>query len=179
MDRVLALHAGSRGFDFPRGHMSERFFRSSRQGYPHPVSSELENSGIRVAVSLNVGGGVRLIKPAKLCICTQNTTNTTRTGVYGNSSVPLSRSGNVVKRIGIHTEGSDYLSGCYIATGVTLVIVRYDKSLNYSRLSLSRNRRDLQKQFEISVLRHIRFAVLRKKQFEQPNFTNDYVIWLL
>ena len=31
------------------------------------------------AVSLNVGGGVRLIKPAKLCMCTQNTTNTTRT----------------------------------------------------------------------------------------------------
>ena len=35
------------------------------------------------------------------------------------------------------------------------------------------------KQFEISVLRHIRFVVLRKKQFEQPNFTNDYVIRLL
>ena len=32
-----------------------------------------------IAVSLNVGGGVRLIKPAKLCMCTQNTTNTTRT----------------------------------------------------------------------------------------------------
>ena len=32
-----------------------------------------------IAVSLNVGGGVRLIKPAKLCLCTQNTTNTTRT----------------------------------------------------------------------------------------------------
>ena len=31
-----------------------------------------------IAVSLNVGGGVRLIKPAKLCMCTQNTTNTTR-----------------------------------------------------------------------------------------------------
>ena len=29
--------------------MSERFFQSNRQGYPHPVSSELENSGIRVA----------------------------------------------------------------------------------------------------------------------------------
>ena len=29
-----------------RGHMSERFFRSNRPGYPHPVSSELENSGI-------------------------------------------------------------------------------------------------------------------------------------
>ena len=50
VDRVLALHAGSRGFDSHRGHMSERFFRSSRLGYPHPVSSELENSGIRVAV---------------------------------------------------------------------------------------------------------------------------------
>ena len=45
----------------------------------------------------------------------------------------------------------------------------------YSRLSLSRNRRDPQKHFEISVLRHIRFVVLREKQFEQPNFTNDYV----
>ena len=50
VDRVLALHAGSQGFDSHRGHMSERFFRSNRPGYPHPVSSELENSGIRVAV---------------------------------------------------------------------------------------------------------------------------------
>ena len=50
------------------------------------------------------------------------------------------------------------------------------KKETYSRLSLSRNQRDPQKQFEISVLRHIRFEVLRKKQFEQPNFTNDYVI---
>ena len=50
MDRVLALHAGRRGFDSHRGHMSERFFRPNRPGYPHPVSSELENSGIRVAV---------------------------------------------------------------------------------------------------------------------------------
>ena len=32
-----------------------------------------------IVVSLNVGGGVRLIKPANLCMCTQNTTNTTRT----------------------------------------------------------------------------------------------------
>ena len=32
-----------------------------------------------IAVSLNVGGGVRLIKPAKLCMCTLNNTNTKRT----------------------------------------------------------------------------------------------------
>ena len=32
-----------------------------------------------IAVSPNVGGCVRLIKPAKLYMCTQNTTNTTRT----------------------------------------------------------------------------------------------------
>ena len=50
VDKVLALHAGSRGFDSHRGHMSERFFRSNRPGYPHPVSSVLEKSGIRVAV---------------------------------------------------------------------------------------------------------------------------------
>ena len=84
MDRVLALHAGSRGFDSHWGHMSERFFRSNRPGYPHPVSSELENSGVSewrsvIAVSLNVGGGVRLVKRTKLYMCTQNTTNTTRT----------------------------------------------------------------------------------------------------
>ena len=30
--------------------MSEQFFRFNRPGYQHPVSSELENSGIRVAV---------------------------------------------------------------------------------------------------------------------------------
>ena len=29
-----------------------------------------------IAVSLNVGGGVRLNEPAKLYMCTQNTTNT-------------------------------------------------------------------------------------------------------
>ena len=46
----------------------------------------------------------------------------------------------------------------------------------YSRLSLSRIRRDPLKHFEISVLRHIRFVVLNKKQLEQINFTNDYVI---
>ena len=72
VDRVLTLHAGSRGFDSHRGHMSERFFRSNRPGYPRSVT----------AVSLNVGGGVRLIKPAILYMCMQNTTNTTRTDAW-------------------------------------------------------------------------------------------------
>ena len=48
MDRVLALQEGSRGFDSHQGHMSEPFFRSNRPGYPFPVSSEQENSGIRM-----------------------------------------------------------------------------------------------------------------------------------
>ena len=46
----------------------------------------------------------------------------------------------------------------------------------YSRLSLSRSRRDPLKHFEISVLRHIRCAELRKIPIEQPNFTNEVVI---
>ena len=49
----------------------------------------------------------------------------------------------------------------------------------YSRLSLSRTRRDPLKHFEISQLRHIRFGELRKIPMEQPNFTNEHVIWLL
>ena len=52
MDRVFALLAGSRGFDSHReADVRTVLFRSNRPGNPHPVSSELENSGIRVAVS--------------------------------------------------------------------------------------------------------------------------------
>ena len=83
MDRVLALHAGSRGFDSHRGHISERFFRSNRPGYPHPVSSELENSCIRVdAVSLNVGGGARLTNRQN-CTCARKTLQTKRGRTHG------------------------------------------------------------------------------------------------
>ena len=58
-----------------------------------------------IAASLNVG--VRLIKPANLYMCTQNTTNRDNEvgrmapGVRGHGSVPLSLSGNVVTRTGI------------------------------------------------------------------------------
>ena len=66
-----------------RGHMSERFFRSNRPGYPHPVSSELEISGIRVAVGdCNVTERRRWRPPyqtGKTVHVHANTTNTTRT----------------------------------------------------------------------------------------------------
>ena len=112
VDRVLALHAGSRGFDSHRGHMSERFFRSNGPGYPHPVSSELGNSGIRVAVGdCSVTERRRWRPPYQ----TGKTVHVqakyykhykdgrTAPGVCGNGSVPLNHSGNVVTRIGIHT----------------------------------------------------------------------------
>ena len=61
VDRGFAVHAGSRMIDSNRRHMPERYFRSDRPGYPHPVFSELEIvvSEWRpvIAVSLNVGGG--------------------------------------------------------------------------------------------------------------------------
>ena len=67
-----------------------------------------------IAVSLNVGGGVRLIKPAKLYTCTQkhyihDEDERTAPGVCGNGSVPLSHSENVVTRIGMHTSRNDIL----------------------------------------------------------------------
>ena len=72
---MFAIQAGSRGFDSHRRLMSERFFRSCRPGYPHPVCSELEIVVSEwqpvIAVSLNVSGGVCLIKPAKLYKCMQ------------------------------------------------------------------------------------------------------------
>ena len=100
MDRV---HAGRREFDSHRGHMFERFFRSNRPGYPHPVSSELENSGIRVAVGDFCVTGRRRWRPPYQTGETvhvhakhykHNVDGRTAPGVCGNGSVPLSHSGN-------------------------------------------------------------------------------------
>ena len=60
-----------------------------------------------IAVSLNIGGGVRFIKPAKLYMCTQTHYKHDEDGrtvpvVRGYGSVPLSHSGNVVTRIELH-----------------------------------------------------------------------------
>ena len=88
------------------------FFRSNRPGYPHPVSSELENSGIRVAVGDCSVTERRRWRPPYQTGKTvhvhakhykHNEDGRTAPGVCGNGSVPLSHSGNVVTRIGIHT----------------------------------------------------------------------------
>ena len=58
------------------------------------------------AMSLNIGGGVRLIKPIKLYMYTQthykhDEDGRTALGVRGHGSVTLNNSGNVVTRIGV------------------------------------------------------------------------------
>ena len=103
VDTVFAAHGGSRGLDSHRQHMSERFFRSNRPGYLHPVCSELEKKVVSewrsvIAVSLNVGGGIRLIKSAKLYMCMQthykhDKDGHTAPGVRGHGSIPLSHLG--------------------------------------------------------------------------------------
>ena len=75
-----------------------------------------------IAVSLSVGGGVRLIKPAKLYMCTQTHYNHDEDGrkapgVRGHGSVPLSHSRNVVTRFGLHT----YTKMGLRKTGICLV----------------------------------------------------------
>ena len=111
VDRLLALHAGSRGFDSHRGHMSKQFFRSNRPGYSHTVSSELENSGIRVAVGdCSVFERRRWHLPYQTSKTVHvhakhykhNEDGHMAPDLCGNGSVPLSHSGNVVMRIGIH-----------------------------------------------------------------------------
>ena len=112
MDRVLAFYAGSRGFDSHRGHMSEQFFRSNRPGYLHPVSSELKNSGIRVAVGdCSVTERERWCPPYQTSKTVHvqakhykhNEDQCMAPGVCSSGSVLLSHSGNVVTRAGIHT----------------------------------------------------------------------------
>ena len=122
VDRVLTLHAGSRGFDSHRGHMSERCFRSNRPRYPHPVSSELENSGIRVAVGdCRVTERRRWRPPYQTSKAVHmhakhykyNKDGRTAPGVCGNGSVPLSHSENVVMRIGTYTH-TLFVTGIHI-----------------------------------------------------------------
>ena len=72
VDRVFALYAGSWGFDSHRQHSSEQFFQSSKPRYLHPVCSELENSGIRVA------GSTLTNRQNCTCAC-KHTTNMKRT----------------------------------------------------------------------------------------------------
>ena len=75
LDRVFTVHPGSRGFNSHRWHMSEGFFRLSN---------------------------------CQNCTCAcKHTINMTRKdhtapGVCSHGSVPLSHSGNVVTRIGLH-----------------------------------------------------------------------------
>ena len=87
VDRVFAIHTGSRGFDSHRQHMSERFFRSNRLGYLHPVCSELDimvsEWRLVIAVSLNVVGGVRLIKTGKTVHVHANTLQARRGRTHG------------------------------------------------------------------------------------------------
>ena len=98
-----------------RGHISEQFFRSNRPGHPHPVSSELENSGIRVAVGDCSVTDRRRWRPAyqtgkTVHVLTKhyrhNVDGHTAPDVCGNGSIQLSHSGSVVTRIGIHTHCS-------------------------------------------------------------------------
>ena len=124
MDRVLALHAGSRGIDSHRGTCPNDFSDPIDQDIrtQWALSWKIVVSEWRsvIAVSLNVGGGVRLIKPAKLCMCTQTLqTQRGRThgrSVCGNGSVPLSHSGNNVRRIGTQwgrTHGAGCVRQCF------------------------------------------------------------------
>ena len=66
--------------------MSERFFRSNRPGYPHPVSCELENSGIRVAVgdcSVMKGAGASALSNRQNWACARKTLQTQRGRTHG------------------------------------------------------------------------------------------------
>ena len=103
MDRVFAVHA----FDSYRRTCPNDFpIQQTNIRIQCALSWKLVVSEWRsvIAVSLKVGGGVRLIKPAKLYICTQkhfehNEDGCTAPGVRGHGSIPLSHTGNVVTRI--------------------------------------------------------------------------------
>ena len=104
MDRVLALQTG--------------FFRSNRPGYSHPVGSKLEKIVVSewrlvIAVSLDVDGGVRLIKTVKTVHVhakhyKHNEEGRTAPGVCGNGSILLSHLGTLLRELEYtHTDTGD------------------------------------------------------------------------
>ena len=120
---MFAVHVGSQGFDSHRWNMSEQIFRSNRPGYPHAVCSELENSGIRVAVgdcSITECWRWRLpYQTTKLYMCRQthykhDEDGPTLLGVPSHGYMPLSHSGTVVTRIGLHTHKGSHCLLIYI-----------------------------------------------------------------
>ena len=119
------------------------FFRSNRPGYPHPVSSELENSGIRVVVGDCSVTERRRWRPPYQTGKTvhvhakhykHNEDGRTAPGVCGNGSVPLSHSGNVVTRIGIHTHTHlPFHVAFSILIGVELIRFIFVKEINETK----------------------------------------------
>ena len=109
VDRVLTLHAG---LTPTGGTCPNDFFRSNRAGYPHQVSSELENSGIRVAVGDCSVTERRRWRPPYQTGKTvhvhakhykHNEDGRTAPGVCGKGSVPLSHSLRELEHTKTHT----------------------------------------------------------------------------
>ena len=96
MDRVFAVYAGSRGGSTPTCSTCPNDFSNPTDQDIHTqcaLSWKIVVSELRsvIAVSLIVGGGVRLIKPAKIYMCTQthykhDEDGRTASGVRGHSS---------------------------------------------------------------------------------------------
>ena len=71
------------------------------------------------------------------------------------------------------------LSYFYYMPYYSFVNISFSVLSTYSRLSLSRIPRDSLKYFEISVVRHIRFAELRKKLIRLTTFNKYMCNWTL
>ena len=119
--------------------MSEQFFRSNRPAYPYPVSSELENSGIRVAVGdCSVTGSRRWRPPYQTgkTVHVQakhykhNEDGRTAPGVCGNGSVPLSRSETSLREL-------EYTHICIVCLAGTGMRICYGYTACTRRCELS------------------------------------------
>ena len=127
--------------------MSEKNFRSNRPGYPLPVSSELEISGIIVAVGdrsvterrrwhLPYQTGKTVHVHAKHY--KHNEDGCTAPGVCGNGSVLLRHSGNVVTRIGIHTHTHAHTHDLNLKIPYSQPLISQNPSLSQLLISQSK-----------------------------------------
>ena len=97
VDKVFAVHAGSRGLTPSSGTCPNDFSNPIDQYIRTKCALRGKWRSV-IAVSLNVGSGIRLIKQAKEYMCRQthykhNEDGLTAPGVCGRDSIPLSHSG--------------------------------------------------------------------------------------
>ena len=161
-DNSYVMASGVTGFSiFTYGSRLYANVNKDDRQWQTSVSGIAKNRWYFVAISWNEDSGLEIYINQELSATqSQSTYEQTRSSISNNFYIGRANTAMVFERYAGATIDDVEV---FNADRERLLFLDYIQRGNYSRLSLSRNRRDHHKHFEISVLRHIRFVILRKK----------------